>query len=296
MNRIIDTHADDYALSENSDNNILTLCENGFLDSISIIPNLRIFESAVRKFKAVQEKSTKNILVSVHLNFMEGHPCAEISSIPDLVDSNGLFSVSWGKPILWNYIPFFRAKIKEQLKVEMIAQIQKCVTAGICECKSIRLDSHQHPHMIPVVFEALKETVYELESRGYAVTYIRNTFDPISFYHGKSLFSVNVLKCFILNFFSRRITKYIQSRGQKINYLCGVYYSGQMDFRIKNVLPVFQKKAEKKNRTVELLFHPGTMLENELTDEFTKTGFNDFHLSENRKIEYSTLQKMEISK
>ena len=56
------------------------------------------------------------------------------------------------------------------------------------------------------------------------------------------------------------------------------------------------KKAEKKNRTVELLFHPGTMLKNELTDEFTKSGFNDFHLSENRMIEYSTLQKMEICK
>ena len=65
-----------------------------------------------------------------------------------------------------------------------------------------------------------------------------------------------------------------------------------MDSRLKKVLPKFIKKAERHNRNIELLFHPGTMLKSELTSEFKKEGFNEFHLSENRKIEYNTLKEL----
>ena len=76
------------------------------------------------------------------------------------------------------------------------------------------------------------------------------------------------------------------------SYLCGVYYSGKMDERIKNAIPVFKSEAIKHNRKFELLFHPGTMLKEELTQEFTKEGFTDFHLSKNRKVEYFTCENM----
>ena len=104
MNRIVDIHADDFALSENSDKDILQLCREETLDSISIIPNLECFETAVANFLSIQEKSDKKILVSVHLNFMEGKCCAEKSLLPDLVDSEGFFTAYWGKLFIWNYI------------------------------------------------------------------------------------------------------------------------------------------------------------------------------------------------
>lgn len=255
MNRF-DIHADDYALSVHSDDDILHLCGNGNLDSISIIPNLSIFESAVQKFKEMQQKTAKKILVSVHLNFMEGFPCAERNLIPDLVDENGLFSVSWGKLLLWNYNPFVRAKIRRQLKTEILAQIQKCLRHGICDKTALRLDSHQHPHMIPLVFEAVLEAATELEKDGCSVSYIRNTHDPILFYRGKNLFSLNTVKCLILNFYSVRVARCLKLRNMNTNYLCGVYYSSQMDCRIKDVLPIFSRKAEKKGLSIELLFHP----------------------------------------
>ena len=52
------------------------------------------------------------------------------------------------------------------------------------------------------------------------------------------------------------------------------------------------QKAKDNNRIVELLFHPGLMLNDELNDDFTKEGFNEFHLSENRHIEYETVKKL----
>ena len=292
MNRIVDIHADDFALSEKSDRDILQLCSEGKLDSISIIPNLECFETAVAKFLSVQEESDKKILVSVHLNFMEGKCCAEKSLLPDLIDSEGFFTASWGKLFIWNYIPFMRKKIKIQLKTEILAQIKKCIAANVIDKNAIRIDSHQHPHMIPLVFEALKEAVLELENDGCKIEYIRNTQDPILLYGGKGIFSMNTIKCLILNFYSQKVKKYLVSKKLPVNYLCGVYFSGKMDSRLKKVLPKFIKKAETQERNIELLFHPGTMLRSELTSEFKKEGFNEFHLSENRKIEYNTLKEL----
>ncbi|MDY3708322.1 ChbG/HpnK family deacetylase [Treponema berlinense] len=292
MNSIVDIHADDFALSEKSDRDILQLCSEGKLDSISIIPNLECFETAVAKFLSVQEESDKKILVSVHLNFMEGKCCAEKSLLPDLIDSEGFFTASWGKLFIWNYIPFMRKKIKIQLKTEILAQIKKCIAANVIDKNAIRIDSHQHPHMIPLVFEALKEAVLELENDGCKIEYIRNTQDPILLYGGKDIFSMNTIKCLILNFYSQKVKKYLVSKKLPVNYLCGVYFSGKMDSRLKKVLPKFIKKAETQERNIELLFHPGTMLRSELTSEFKKEGFNEFHLSENRKIEYNTLKEL----
>lgn len=292
MNRIVDIHADDFALSENSDRNILQLCSEEKLDSISIIPNLECFKTAATNFLSIQEKLNKKILVSVHLNFMEGKCCAEKSLIPDLVDSEGFFTTSWGKLFIWNYIPFIRKKIKFQLKTEILAQIKKCLDSNIIDKNAIRIDSHQHPHMIPVVFEALKEAVLELEKSGCKIEYIRNTQDPILLYGGKDIFSMNTVKCLILNFYSIKVRKCLASKKLPVNYLCGVYFSGKMDSRLKKLLPNFIKKTEKQERNIELLFHPGTMLKSELTSEFKKDGFNEFHLSENRKIEYNIVNEV----
>ena len=233
MNSIVDIHADDFALSEKSDRDILQLCAERKLDSISIIPNLECFETAVAKFLSVQEESDKKILVSVHLNFMEGKCCAEKTLLPDLIDSEGFFTASWGKLFIWNYIPFIRKKIKIQLKTEILAQIKKCIAANVIDKNAIRIDSHQHPHMIPVVFDALKEAVLELENDGCKIEYIRNTQDPILLYGGKDIFSMNTIKCLILNFYSQKVKKYLVSKKLPVNYLCGVYFSGKMDSRLK---------------------------------------------------------------
>lgn len=295
MNSIVDFHADDYALSENSDNDIISLCKTGFLDSISIIPNLKIFNSAVSKFFAAKNSFNKEILVSVHLNFMEGRCCAEKALLPNLVDSNGYFNISWGTLIEWNYNPIIRKKIKQQLKTEITSQIEKCTDSGICDKNALRVDSHQHTHMIPLVFEALADSLDDLKTKGFKAAYIRNTFDPLCFYNGKDLFSLNTIKCMILNFYSHKIRKYLNRKNLPLNYLCGVYYSGRMDFRIEKVIPVFAEKAKENSMNVELLFHPGTMLKDEITEEFTKVGFNEFHLSAGRKIEFEELKTILIN-
>lgn len=291
---LFDVHADDYALSESSDNDIITLCKNGKLNSISIIPNLDIFDKSVKKFLDSKTVFEQDIKISIHLNVMEGKSISPIEDLPNLVNKEGYFTVSWGKLFLWNYLPFIRSKIIKQLTKEITAQINACIDAKIVTPQAIRIDSHQHPHMIPLFFKALTDSIKE---NNYKIEYIRNTCDPIRFYLSKqnglkSISISNVIKCLILNFYSHKVSRYIKRNKLKNSYLFGVFFSGKMDDRIIPFIPVFEKKSENTNHICELLFHPGHMLEAELTQEFTKTGFIEFHLSSNRKIEYSTCNSL----
>ena len=289
-----DFHADDFAVSSSSSRDIVHLAEKGVLDSISIIPNMSAFEQAAPLLKSFPQVVKK----SVHLNFMEGKSCLPASKIPNMVDENGCFKVSWGSLLLANFNPLKRKAVKEQLAAEIVAQVEKCIAAGVVNSMALRLDSHQHTHMIPMVQDALFDAVDCLEKQGRKVVFIRNTEDPISPYFrsiktlGRFSFS-NMLKCIILNSFSFRLKKKLDKRGLPIGYLCGVFYSGHMDEeRLRVVLPLFEKLAKKKNRRVEVLFHPGSVKKEEITEEFTKPGFVQFHLSKNRNIEFNALSKL----
>ena len=288
---IFDFHADDYAVSLSASQDIINLVEKGVVDSISILPNMSAFDQTA----SLAGNSLNIIKRSVHLNFMEGKSCLDASLIPDLVDEKGFFKVSWGSLLLANFNPAKRKTVIKQLTAEIIAQVEKCIAAALADPMALRLDSHQHTHMIPMVQDALFESVDELEKQGRKVVFIRNTEDPVSLYFQscKTLrgFSFsNMLKCVILNSFSFRLRKKLKEKGLPPGYLCGVFYSGHMDHeRLAKVLPFFEKLAIKKNCKVEVLFHPGRVKKEEIAPEFTKPGFVQFHLSNNRNVEFNSM-------
>ena len=169
LNSILDIHADDYALSPNSDSDIINLCKLGKLNSISIIPNLKIFNLSVQNFLKEKNSFPNEIKVSVHTNVMEGKCCySNPAELPHLVNTEGYFITSWGKLFVQNYIPFLRNKIIIELKKEIIAQIETCINANVINTNGIRIDSHQHPHMIPLFYEAIFEA---LDEKKYSVEY-----------------------------------------------------------------------------------------------------------------------------
>ena len=288
---LFDLHADDFGVSLSASRDIKSLGEKGCIDSISIIPNMSAFDLSAPLLKSFPP----SIKRSIHLNFMEGKSCLEASQIPDLVDEKGCFKVSWGSLFLANFNPVKRKKIKKQLSAEIAAQVEKCIASGLVDPLSLRLDSHQHTHMIPLVQDALFDAVDELEKQGRKVVFIRNTEDPISLYlHSfktlKGFSFSNMLKCIILNSFSFRIKRKLMERGLPAGYLCGVFYSGHMDQdRLEKVLPLFEKLAVKKKCVVEVLFHPGSVKKAEISPEFTKPGFVQFHLSNDRHVEFNAL-------
>ena len=290
----IDIHADDYALSPHSDEDILKLCRLGKLDSLSIMPNMACCDNALAALKNEAPGFPVEMKFSIHLNFMEGKCCAEPSRLPHLVDADGYFTSSWGKLLLWNYNPFLRRTIQKELAAEIIAQTERLVQSGVFGTAPLRFDSHQHTHAIPLVLNALCTAIAE---RGWKVAYIRNTEDPLHLYLGKlrlypTYSPLNAMKCCILNWYAGRVKRALKKLCLPANLLCGVFFSSQMDGkRLAAVLPAFKRAAQRKGRTLEILFHPGTALPEELGREFTKRGFNEFHLGHGRSIEYNTVLK-----
>lgn len=292
MNKI-DIHADDFGESVQASRDILECIQAGKLDSISVLSNMGCFADCVRMYRETQPSFPKEPAISVHMNFMEGSSLSDPSAVSDLVDGEGHFSISWGKLFLRSYLPG-RKKLKEQLKTEMKAQIE-AVLSAFPEMKKLRIDSHQHTHMIPVVADALFET---LEENDWQISYIRNAKEPIGpFLKETSLYGtyrpVNFVKNLILNYCSCFLESRLKKRHLEPMYLWGLVMSGHMDSaRVEKLLPAMMRKAEEKGRTLEILFHPGRVLQEEITAEFSQKEAIEFHVSKDRHVEKDAVMKL----
>lgn len=162
----IDIHADDFGESLHASRDILECLKDGKLNSISVLANMSCFEECVRLYREVQEEFPWQPAISIHVNLMEGSCLADPKDLPDLVDEKGHFQISWEKLFFVSYLPFGN-KFKEQLKMEIELQIRAVVEAfPEISMQSLRIDSHQHTHMIPVVAKALFEVLDEQGWKG----------------------------------------------------------------------------------------------------------------------------------
>lgn len=300
--RIVDIHADDYCISPHPSEDILNCIRTGKLDSISVLTNMSCYEVYAEKFCNEQHLWPKQPKLSIHLNFMEGHCLADPGKVPHLVDEHGYFHISWGTLFLWNYSPKKFMIIKKELKEEIKAQTERFIEY-FGDDKPLRFDGHQHTQMLPICYWALLEVIVE---QHYPTEYIRITKEPIipylqSFSLWKTYKPVNWIKNILLNFYAlgmERTMRQNKPAWQKDNIpiiLWGVLMSGRMnEERINKLFPAMLAKAEKKERVLEVLFHPGTVLQEELQEEFSNTGANEFHISEGRQIEYKTVMSLHI--
>ena len=209
----IDVHADDYGLTLNTSIDIMEGIKAGKLKSISVMPNTSCFEIARNYFYANIDEA-KMPVISVHLNFMEGYCIADKSKLSYLVDEEGLFNISWGNLVKYNYNLMIRSKVKEQLKIEIEAQLKKVICGYhlLDDKRKLRVDSHQHTHMIPIVMEALIEVIKE---KKYSTEYIRISKEPWDVYLKKVQFLlsyriINMIKVMVLNWYAIKDEKMLK--------------------------------------------------------------------------------------
>lgn len=293
----VDIHADDYGLTMQTSRDILRCVNAGKLDSISVVPNMEAYDSTLVMW---QEKLEKEISpkISVHLNFMEGHCCCTDRKLSLLTDEKGYFKISWIDLVKYNYDPVHYQEAKAQLKAEIRSQLWKVIKDyQLLEKGGLRVDSHQHTHMIPIVMRALLEVIREEK---IPTEYIRISREAVAPYIQKISFyptyrPVNLVKVAILNFFSVEDEKRIKKEDLSGMLLCGVFLSGSMDEkRVKELLPQLKKAAEKRGVTLELLFHPGSARKEETErEEFGSADANKFYLSDNRRVEYRAVMSLE---
>ena len=295
LSKSTEIHVDDYAISINASKAMLALIRQDKVNGISIIPNVACYQECLGLLIPVlQEKGYDRLKVSVHLNLMEGKPCSNLAEVPDLIDEDGYLDLSWGSLLLNSYHLLRYQKIKNQLKKELYAQI-KMVIESLPDGYRLRIDSHQHTHVLPIVFSALKEVIQENQLE---VEYIRVPCEPLHVYFKhlsliRTYSIVNIVKNIVLNLYGTFMKGWIKRKKIQSSCLWGVVMSGKMDGpRVEKLLDDFLKYAGSKKLKLEILFHGGSVLPEEITKEYSKQGFRDFHLSQDRRTEWEAIDSL----
>ena len=259
---MIEYHADDYGMFPAASRRIIDCIENGRINGISLMPNGQCFSQCMDIF---EKECTKPVRLSVHLNLITEKPLSDPGTIPDLVDENGHFSVSYGKILIASLIPSKRKKYKEQIKTELGRQIEACLPY-MEKQGNVRLDSHRHIHMVPVVFEALQEII---EEKNLDISYIRIIHERFAFYKKLGQFEcfrpVNVIKAVLLNYlgFIDKI-RYPKLYAKGNAEFASILFSGCMTKKnLGNILKNISSDHSFPHEDIELMFHPGAVLEKE---------------------------------
>jgi hypothetical protein len=149
--------------------------------------------------------------------------------------------------------------------------------------------------MIPVVWEAVTELTAEEK---YPVEYIRNSKEVLGvFLSEPSLWRtyrpINFVKNRILALYSHKADRYAKAHGMEQMYLWGLVMSGHMDAeRIRKLYGKMTAKANRDGRTLEILFHPGITLPQEVSEELGDAAAEEFYLSANRHIEKEAVMSL----
>lgn len=265
--------ADDYGLNSQSSEHIEKCIKEGILNKVSVFPN----------FDTVDFDKLKDVRLSLHLNLVEGKCIAE-DKFSLLTDENGNFKHTFGGLLKMSLLK--KKAFEDELYKEIKAQVlywKNSNSLPFC------IDSHQHTHMIPLVFKVLTKVLREEKIQ---VEYIRIPAEPLlPFLKTPSLYftysPVNVIKQWLINFFWL-INK--KDFSFPTAYFFGILFSGKMDEkRVKKVLPHYISLAKKHNKDIEVLFHPGFLTENVFAKNVK---FQNFYLSENRKTEFDSAMNM----
>ena len=254
----------------------------GALNKISVFPN---FENTDINdiFK------NENIRVSLHLNLVEGKCMSDANELKLIADKDGNFKHSFLG--LFKLSLFHYKNFEKDIYKEIRAQVlywKSILPNGRAFC----IDSHQHTHMIPSVFNALLKV---LKDENIKTEYMRIPKEPLMPYiKTPSLYftycPVNIIKQWLLNFLYLFNRSKLKKYKIPTSYFFGILFSGKMDEkRVNKILPHYIKLSQKHKKDIEILFHPGYLSKNEPYLEDKNILFKKFYLSQNRKTEYDSV-------
>lgn len=283
---MIEFHADDYGMSLPSSLRIIECIEKGNINGISLMPNAPCFAESM---ELLQKECKRDIKMAIHLNLMTQRPLGDPGRLPDLVRPDGSFCVSYKKLLLASVLPGMRKRYMRQIKEELLLQIKRCLPY-YPEGAKIRLDSHRHFHMVPVVFDSLAQLI---EEEGLAVEYIRIIHEKPAFYKNISKTEhfrmINIVKAVLLNTLGcvdKRRQPALYKRGT--SDFASILLSGVMtEKNLGLLLGNIKKHREKFRDDIELMFHPGGIFEKEDLEQITD--------EEDRKYMSDIMRKREMA-
>lgn len=259
-------NADDFGLSDAINTAILDGYSNGILKSASLVANGVAFDDAITNIIP----QCPELGVGIHLNIVEGKSlCSDVST---LTDSELRFNNSFLQLLIKSYNPKEKEFLAD-LEREFRRQIEKVLS----RTKVSHIDSHQHIHAIPKIFEIVCRLASE-----YGIKNVRTHFEKI--YLVPDVFKVFCFK-YLLNI-SRvlafdAMTLFNEATAHSYNlktndYLVGLTY----DMMIDSLTVAYGAMSVKyKNSTVEAIIHPCRYKDGTVNHRFT-----EYLLTKNKKL------------
>ena len=281
--------ADDYGISKDYNRCIEECVERGILNKVSVLPNGEIDDF-------VQKLSRENMLLTLHLNLVEGRPLSSPEDISLLIDENGCFKNSFVGLFLMTLSPKRKA-LEKQLYTEIKNQLHFWIEKT--GDRSISVDCHQHAYEIPLVFKTLMQVIRDEK---LDVKYLRIPAEPLRAYlFAPSLYGsyslTGLVKQWLLKvlaFYNRRFFKGLTFTSA---HFMGVMLSGKLTKNsVEKLMKYYLRLSKKNKRSIEVAFHPGYVGDDlELISESRKD-FGKFYRSPWRAIELKTLMDEEMQK
>lgn len=151
-------HADDLGLANGVDAAILGLARSHQLDGASLLVDGPTAASAAKAWTALGRPRS----LCLHLCLTEGPDRSAGSDLP----------ASFGQLLLASLLPGRRQRIRPQLERSIRRQVS--LYRQLTGEQRIRLDGHQHIHLVPVVLDSLLNLAEELQ-----IDWIRTTAEPL---------------------------------------------------------------------------------------------------------------------
>ncbi|MDO4182467.1 MAG: ChbG/HpnK family deacetylase [Coriobacteriia bacterium] len=288
-------HADDFGLSVAQSQAILDCSAacggTGTLNSTSMVvtsPNA----AACAKLVAPHVEAGA-IKLGLHLNLVEGPSCAPASEVGLLVNDRGMFCRSFANLLAATTAAAPAADLIAQVYVEVRCQLQAFLALFPNARGALRVDSHQHFHMIPVVFDALLDAI---KQEGCTLEYMRIPSEPAAPFAAtpglyRQYAPINGVKHSLLNVLWAVNKKKFPQWQERSAVFCGLVLSGRMELVVQHgLLDRFQAYAAERGRALEVLFHPGGMDNAQDCLDPQLKGFVDFYLSPHRGLEAAALR------
>lgn len=258
-------NADDFGISKGVNAAIVKAYREGILNSASLMINQKYAAEAVKLAKEMPE-----LEMGLHVNLTNEYPAASAQEIPLLVDGQGKLKNGFVNLLL---LSFFKSRqLRQQVEIEMRAQIAKYLTTGL---PLQHLDSHRHVHMIPQIFKTMRKLQKEFEVPRIRVMN-ENIFNTLKYNHNKSwLFDGALIKYVLLRFLC-----------WWNGYKNDVYFYTLM-YTCKIAKEQFSGvKIPQGYKAVEIMIHPGMP---EIDKQYPEDVWDENILSPYRTVELETL-------
>ena len=206
-------HADDLGLARGVDAAIIDLAQSGRLQGASLLANGPSAADAMEAWRNLAEPPP----LTLHLCLTEGHRLAKCPDLPS----------GFGTLLLASLLPWQRRRIAPQLRTVLQQQISRY--RQLTGLSHIRLDGHQHIHLVPLVLDAVLDL-----APSESITWMRTTREPLP--EGlslrlwwRSLQTGGLIKWLVLQLLSGLAIPRLRRAGLETNLrFAGVLFSGSM--------------------------------------------------------------------